>query len=96
MRFKRIIALLCAAIYITISGAAAAELPQTALSGESESLISLEVEMAEQASTQTDLPVAQVAASVGYIDLSRFSRLFKAEIGLTPAQYRIKGREGPL
>ena len=62
MRFKRIIALLCAAIYITISGAAAAELPQTALSGESESLISSEVETAEQASTQTDLPVARATA----------------------------------
>ena len=62
MRFKRIIALLCAAIYITISGAAAAELPQIALSGESESLISSEVETAEQASTQTDLPVARATA----------------------------------
>ena len=62
MRFKRIIALLCAAIYITISGAAAAELPQTALLGESESLISSEVETAEQASTQTDLPVARATA----------------------------------
>lgn len=59
MRFKRIIALLCAAIYISISGAAAAELPQAALSDESESVISAEVETAEQASTETDLPVVR-------------------------------------
>ena len=55
----------------------------------------LRLEKAKALLAETDLPVAQVAASVGYIDLSRFSRLFKAEIGLTPAQYRIKGREGP-
>lgn len=59
MRFKRIIALLCAAIYISISGAAAVELPQAALSDESESVISSEVETAEQASTETDLPVVR-------------------------------------
>lgn len=59
MRFKRIIALLCAAIYISISGAAAAELPQAALSDESESVIPAEVETAEQASTETDLPVVR-------------------------------------
>lgn len=59
MRFKRIIALLCAAIYISISGAAAAELPQTALLDESESIISSEVETAAQASAETDLPVAR-------------------------------------
>lgn len=59
MRFKRIIALLCAAIYISISGAAAAELPQTALLDESESIISSEVETAAQTSAETDFPVAR-------------------------------------
>lgn len=59
MRFKRIIALLCAAIYISISGAAAAELPQTALSDESETVILSGAETAEQASAETDLPVAR-------------------------------------
>lgn len=59
MRFKRIIALLCAAIYISISGAAAAELPQTALSDESETVILSGEETAEQASAETDLPVAR-------------------------------------
>ncbi|WP_373163095.1 N-acetylmuramoyl-L-alanine amidase [Agathobaculum sp. Marseille-P7918] len=61
MRFKRIIALLCAAIYISISGAGAAELPQTALADETEIMLSSEVQPEEQASTETDLPVARAS-----------------------------------
>lgn len=61
MRFKRIIALLCAAIYISISGAGAAELPQTALTDEAEMMLSSEMQPEEQASTETDLPVARAA-----------------------------------
>lgn len=61
MRFKRIIALLCAAIYISISGAGAAELPQTALADETEIMLSSDVQPEEQASTETDLPVARAA-----------------------------------
>lgn len=61
MRFKRIIALLCAAIYISISGAGAAELPQTALADETEIMFSSEAKIAEQTSTETDLPVARAS-----------------------------------
>lgn len=62
MRFKRIIALLCAIIYISISGASAAELPQTLLSVAPESIISSDMQAADQAATETDLPVARATA----------------------------------
>ena len=59
MRFKRIIALLCAAIYISISGAGAADMPQTALTDEAEMMLSSEMQTAEQAPAEMDLPVAR-------------------------------------
>lgn len=62
MRFKRIIALLCAVIYISISGAAAVELPQTLPPVESESIISSDIQTADQAATEVDLPVARATA----------------------------------
>lgn len=52
----------------------------------------LRLERAKHLLETTALPVAQIAASVGYVDLSRFSRLFKSEVGLTPAQYRARAR----
>ena len=52
----------------------------------------LRLERAKYLLETTALPVAQIAASVGYVDLSRFSRLFKSEVGLTPAQYRARAR----
>ena len=36
----------------------------------------------------TDIPVEAVAMEVGYEDPSYFGRLFKRNVGLTPAQYR--------
>lgn len=62
MRFKRIIALLCAVIYISISGAAAVELPQILPPVESESIISSDIQTADQAATEVDLPVARATA----------------------------------
>lgn len=59
MRFKRIIALLCAAIYISISGAGAVDMPQTALTDEAEMMLSSEMQTAEQAPAEMDLPVAR-------------------------------------
>lgn len=38
--------------------------------------------------TETNLRVAQIAASVGYQSESTFSRVFKLEMGLTPARFR--------
>lgn len=66
MRFKRIIALLCAAIYISTSGAAAAELPQQAETDTTEqAAVAAEVQTPEavsaqpEAAVEADLPVAR-------------------------------------
>jgi AraC-like DNA-binding protein len=37
-------------------------------------------------------PVGQIAVACGYFDQSAFARQFKAAVGLTPAQYRDRGR----
>jgi AraC-like DNA-binding protein len=39
---------------------------------------------------ETDLSIGQIAASVGFQDQSYFDRLFKAEFGLTPREYRAR------
>ena len=37
---------------------------------------------------QEELPIDEVSAAVGYLDISFFRRLFKRLTGLTPGQYR--------
>ncbi|MEU8664914.1 AraC family transcriptional regulator [Actinoplanes philippinensis] len=41
--------------------------------------------------TETDLPVAAVARRCGYPDASYFTKRFRAEHGVTPAQWRAPG-----
>jgi transcriptional regulator GlxA family with amidase domain len=48
----------------------------------------IRLEEAKQILETTDRPVEVVANDVGYEDLSYFGRLFKRNVGLTPAQYR--------
>lgn len=48
----------------------------------------LRLEETKQILETTDLPVEAVANEVGYEDASFFGRLFKRNVGLTPAQYR--------
>ncbi|MGL1409763.1 helix-turn-helix domain-containing protein, partial [Vibrio parahaemolyticus] len=36
----------------------------------------------------TDLPIIEIAAQVGYDDPSYLARLFRREVGVTPAAYR--------
>ena len=43
--------------------------------------------------TGTDLPVKVVAASVGYASRSSFSKVFEAEFGVAPGQYRLVGSQ---
>lgn len=39
---------------------------------------------------ETELPVEEIAANVGYENLSYFYRQFKARYGMTPNQYRLE------
>ena len=44
----------------------------------------------------TSLPVADIAASVGYDEVAYFSRCFRKQVGRSPRQYRqTQGRDGP-
>jgi transcriptional regulator GlxA family with amidase domain len=49
---------------------------------------SLRLEEAKQMLETEDLPVEAIANEVGYQDTSFFGRLFRRQVGLTPAQYR--------
>lgn len=44
--------------------------------------------LAKRKLTETVLPIAQVAAEVGYPDVNYFIRVFKSATGLTPRRYR--------
>ena len=75
MRFKRIIALLCAAIYISISGAAAAELPQTAPSEEVALTSEAALQTTDQTQAEPDLPTVrattvQVVPSTHHVEVN--------------------------
>ena len=48
----------------------------------------LRVEESKQILETSDLPIEAVACEVGYEDASFFGRLFRRNVGLTPAQYR--------
>lgn len=43
--------------------------------------------------TGTDLPIKVVASSVGYASRSSFSKVFEAEFGVPPGQYRLVGSQ---
>jgi len=51
-------------------------------------VIAARMELAKAKLRTRPAPVAQIAASVGYHDVSRFSRHFQRHVGITPAQYR--------
>lgn len=44
--------------------------------------------------TETDMPVEQIIAGVGYENSSHFHKLFKEEYGVTPKKYRAKYESG--
>ena len=52
----------------------------------------LRIEEAKQQLETTALPTEEVGASVGYEDPAFFRRLFKRQIGITPARYRQRVR----
>lgn len=49
---------------------------------------------AERLLAETDLPVGQVAQSVGYRSASRFAELFRKSTGFQPGEYRRQARGG--
>lgn len=53
---------------------------------------SLRLEETKHMLETTDLPIEAIANQVGYEDASFFGRLFRREVGLTPAQYRKRFR----
>ncbi len=54
----------------------------------------LRLQTARRLLDETDLPVADVAARVGMVDVAYFSRLFKKKYGLSPLRYRARPAEG--
>ena len=54
-----------------------------------EQISAYRIERARELLGSTSLPVASVAAAVGYADPRYFMRVFKRHTGLTPTQYRV-------
>lgn len=50
--------------------------------------IQYRVEMAKNLLSETTLPISQIAAEVGCFDTSHLVRIFSAEMGTTPTEYR--------
>ena len=43
--------------------------------------------------SETDHPIAEIAASFGFAEYNYFSNFFKRQTGMTPTEYRKKSRE---
>jgi len=41
---------------------------------------------------RTDTPLAEIAAGSGFADQSHFTRVFRRQVGTTPARYRVQAR----
>jgi AraC family transcriptional regulator len=52
----------------------------------------LRLEAAQRQLAESELPLAEIAVAAGFSDQSHFSRLIRAETGLTPTQYRRANR----
>ncbi|MNP76494.1 Transcriptional activator NphR [compost metagenome] len=57
-------------------------------------LISRRMERAKALLLETGEPVASVAVQAGYADLRHFNRLFKAQFGQTPGEFRKARHRG--
>ena len=55
-------------------------------------VVQLRIEKARERLEKTNLPIIEIAAQVGYDDPSYFARLFRREVGVTPAAYRRERR----
>ena len=50
------------------------------------------MERAKQLLTETDLPLAEIAVQIGCADYRHFTALFRAQVALTPSDYREQNR----
>ena len=56
-------------------------------------LLSLRIEKAKELLRQTEMPIKEIAAAVGYYDASSFIRRFRQHAAITPSQYRQAVRQ---
>ena len=56
-------------------------------------IIDIRTESAKRQLMETDRPLTEIAASIGYYDLSSFMRVFKQQTGISPGEYRKKNRQ---
>ncbi|MCH2154934.1 MAG: substrate-binding domain-containing protein [Opitutales bacterium] len=53
----------------------------------------LRMERAEQALTQSDVPIEDISAELGFCNAAHFSRSFKAHCGISPSRFRSQNSE---
>jgi len=58
-------------------------------------LMTYRLNRAKECLLASDAPIGEVAKSVGYADALYFSRIFKKQVGLSPAQFRGRFRNNP-
>lgn len=51
-------------------------------------LIDMRIQLAKVILSETELPIGEISARVGYVDMNYFTRLFKKRVGVTPSQFR--------
>lgn len=56
-------------------------------------LESLRMRKARELLASGEMPVAQIAATVGYADANYFSRAFRRRVGVSPSIYRVSSRQ---
>ncbi|ELK39703.1 hypothetical protein D478_23058 [Brevibacillus agri BAB-2500] len=58
-------------------------------------LMAYRLNRAKECLLANDAPIGEVAKSVGYADALYFSRIFKKQVGLSPAEFRGRFRKNP-
>ncbi|MDD6885007.1 MAG: helix-turn-helix domain-containing protein [Eubacteriales bacterium] len=59
-----------------------------------EYITGLRIDRAKSLLWDTDLPVRDIVAQIGYLDPSTFSKRFKQIVGITPGEYRSQRNDG--
>ena len=56
--------------------------------------INMRLQLAKIILSETEVPIGEISARVGYADMNYFTRLFKKRVGITPTQFRQKALSG--